>query len=81
MKHNGGELQPGSRKHISDAQCPSTPPASSMWEWYPDLSASVTWQFNTGRSKATSYWTIGRELGRRGLPSIGKLEAEFSHDN
>lgn len=74
MNEHRGEIQPGARKHASDASFPGTPAPSSMPAWYPELLASVTRQVSTGRSKAisaanrellASYWAIGRELAQR----------------
>lgn len=74
MNGDGGEIQPGTRKHSTDASFRATPAASSMPAWYPELLASGTRQGNTGRSKEISvanrellafYWSIGRELAQR----------------
>lgn len=54
MKLNGGEIQEGTRKHLSDASFPGTWASSSMPEWYPELLASVTLQVNVGRFKVVS---------------------------
>lgn len=71
MSPSGGEIQPGARKHSTEASFPATPTGSSMPEWYPELLASVTRQVSTGRSKAisaanrellASYWAVGCEL-------------------
>ena len=84
MKQSGGEIQPGTRKHVSAASFPGTPAASSMPEWYPGLLASVTGQVNTGRSKATAaanqellavYSAIGRDiLDRQKLRGLGNQD-------
>ena len=78
MSGNGGEIQPGDRKHASDASFTATPAASSMPRWYPELLASVTSQVSAGRSKAIS--AANRELLAFSLPSVSELEAELSQD-
>ncbi|MET3934922.1 PDDEXK nuclease domain-containing protein [Arthrobacter sp. OAP107] len=81
MSGNGGEIQPGRRKHATDASFPTTPAVSSMPAWYPELLASVTRQVSTGRSKAisaanqellASYFAIGQDiLDRQSLHGWG----------
>lgn len=51
MSSDRGEIQRDARKHVSAASFPDTWASSSVLEWYPELLASVTLQFNTGRSK------------------------------
>lgn len=66
MSSDRGEIQQGARKHVSDASFPDTWTSSSMLEWYPELLASVTLQFKTGRSQAVS--AAYRESFTQGCP-------------
>lgn len=92
MKLNGGEIEPGARKHASDASFPSIGAVSSMPAWYPELLASVTRQVSIGRSKAiaaanqellVSYLSIGRAILERqslegwGAKVIDRLSADL----
>ena len=54
MNQVGGEIQPGARKHPSEASIPGAQGASSMPAWYPELLASVSLRVTAGRSKAVS---------------------------
>lgn len=95
MNQDGGEIQPGARKHAGGASFPTTPASGSIPAWYPELLASVTRQVNTGRSKViaaanqellASYFAIGRDiLDRQGLEGWGtkiidRLSADLKNE-
>jgi predicted nuclease of restriction endonuclease-like (RecB) superfamily len=95
MKQNGGEIQPGTRKHVNGASFPGTPAQSSMPEWYSDLLASVTQRIASGRLQAvqamnrelaTTSWAIGNDLLERetsegwGAKVVLRLSADISRE-
>lgn len=95
MNPDRGEIEPGARKHVSDASFPGTPASSSMPDWYPELLASVTHRIASGRLQAVqamnrelaaTSWAIGNDLLERetsegwGAKVVLRLSADISRE-